>query len=488
MDPLEFCIQSDWPPLAWVAQCCKRTGHVRVQHGRGVELLEDSYCEAVWNGKFPDGGLDQTDIVFGSGGRLVADSVMFVSASNTVDRLQWHEGENNYTISNSLAGLMAAVGGEVSPGWEGGFGFFETIIYGFDQYKKELQTSVGCIHLTYFRNVVWDGNSIREVDKKIPQRAFREFADYYGFLTETLTALGDNLTDKARQYPLTPLASISTGYDSPTVAAMARFSGLKETISIARGRGNVDDDGSEISRQLGLKPLVAKREEVMESTALLPLFIASDGKGEDLYFSACANTLENRALFTGYGGSRLWESKDRQCAQFKRGDQSGLSHTEARLHIGYIHCPIAFLGGTQETEIRAIGRTSEMQPWRIGSDYDRPISRRILEEAGVPRGLFGVEKKASSVLLFDRRTFLPPGLREDFDEWMSQHKIQTRTTIQDIAGRLLRCLHQMNPTETWPLMRRLSSEGRLQKLAYKEPRFRYLFPWALHKAAQRYIQ
>src|SRR2546427_8786426 len=33
-------------------------------------------------------------------------------------------------------------------------------------------------------------------------------------------------------------------------------------------------------------------------------------------------------------------------------------------------------------------------PWRLGSDYDRPIPRRILEEAGIPRRLFGNRKKA----------------------------------------------------------------------------------------------
>src|SRR5438067_688694 len=35
-----------------------------------------------------------------------------------------------------------------------------------------------------------------------------------------------------------------------------------------------------------------------------------------------------------------------------------------------------------------------MAPWRLGSDYDRPIPRRILEEAGIPRQLFGTRKKA----------------------------------------------------------------------------------------------
>ena len=37
-----------------------------------------------------------------------------------------------------------------------------------------------------------------------------------------------------------------------------------------------------------------------------------------------------------------------------------------------------------------------MRPWSIPGDYDRPIPRRILEEAGLPRTSFGIKKYASS--------------------------------------------------------------------------------------------
>ena len=34
-----------------------------------------------------------------------------------------------------------------------------------------------------------------------------------------------------------------------------------------------------------------------------------------------------------------------------------------------------------------------MKPWSVAKSYDRPIARRIAEEAGVPRHLFGQVKK-----------------------------------------------------------------------------------------------
>ena len=39
-----------------------------------------------------------------------------------------------------------------------------------------------------------------------------------------------------------------------------------------------------------------------------------------------------------------------------------------------------------------------MEPWRVHTNYDRPIPRRIAEEAGVPRELFGNKKRAAATL------------------------------------------------------------------------------------------
>jgi hypothetical protein len=50
----------------------------------------------------------------------------------------------------------------------------------------------------------------------------------------------------------------------------------------------------------------------------------------------------------------------------------------------------------QADQINAIGAAGEMAPWTLGTDYDRPVARRIVEEAGVPRGAFAVRKKNTS--------------------------------------------------------------------------------------------
>jgi hypothetical protein len=41
-----------------------------------------------------------------------------------------------------------------------------------------------------------------------------------------------------------------------------------------------------------------------------------------------------------------------------------------------------------------------MKPWRLGIEYDRPIPRRIAEEAGVRRDAFGIQKMAVTVPMY----------------------------------------------------------------------------------------
>ena len=62
---------------------------------------------------------------------------------------------------------------------------------------------------------------------------------------------------------------------------------------------------------------------------------------------------------------------------------------ELRLVVGFVHLPLPFMGARRKADIVKITESSEMDPWRLETDYDRPIARRIAEEAGVPRHLFG---------------------------------------------------------------------------------------------------
>ncbi len=77
----------------------------------------------------------------------------------------------------------------------------------------------------------------------------------------------------------------------------------------------------------------------------------------------------------------------------------GTSLHEFRLRLDFCFVPLPVFGSTQRPSVMAISASDEMKPWSVGSRYDQPISRRIAEEAGLPRGSFADRKHAASALL-----------------------------------------------------------------------------------------
>jgi hypothetical protein len=100
---------------------------------------------------------------------------------------------------------------------------------------------------------------------------------------------------------------------------------------------------------------------------------------------------------------------------------------EWRLVVGLIHLPLPYIGARRRADIVEITESTEMDPWRLGTAYDRPISRRIAEEAGVPRQLFG-QSKMGSVIIFSRPS-IPYGtaLRREFFAYLAEQKILARS-------------------------------------------------------------
>lgn len=107
--------------------------------------------------------------------------------------------------------------------------------------------------------------------------------------------------------------------------------------------------------------------------------------------------LEGVLLMTGRYGEYLWTTVKSEIHPHLRSPtslaMSGATLVELRLRTGFIHLPLPYSGAVHAEAIYGITMHREMIPWKIGGQYDRPIARRIIEEAGVPRKLFGLHKK-----------------------------------------------------------------------------------------------
>jgi hypothetical protein len=504
--PFHYTVYPDWPPLAWLAVCRKH--EVLVRCGPRVEISNEWFCEAAWAGDYEEGAFDHTDIVAGTGGRWRDAGVYFISSGSTVDRLHSFQRSGEVFVSNSLPCLLVAVSATLSPGYPRYSQDLETIVEGLQDYQRVMQTSAGPVQLTYFNNLLWDGRVLKTLAKPGGQEDFEGFESYHTFLSSCMEAMVSNAASGARRYPYTPLGTLSTGYDSPTVADIARRFGCDEAISFDKARSGASDTGEAIARILGLKLFTVDTESWRSMPFAEVPFLAGCDIGESIYASA-EPYLQQRLLLTGYHGDKIWDIATTDLGtDIKRGDRSGLALTEYRLRAGFLHCPVPFWGVRQIREINRISQLPEMQPWRLArSSYNRPICRRIVESAGVPRDLFGMEKKAAGPIISEE--FLSPASLQDYLVWLGQHRsawlrhfrlppvrsmrfdrwLHTYTNVpRRIVGSLRRRLHNL-PLAGGIVSRALRRlERRLRPPAPLEVRNlrRYVFPWAVERAKEAY--
>ncbi len=111
-------------------------------------------------------------------------------------------------------------------------------------------------------------------------------------------------------------------------------------------------------------------------------------------------SLRGSVLVSGRHGERYWGPRSRcRRSHLREVDDcvlSGHNLGEFRLRAGFLHFPVPYVGALHGPAIFRITHSPEMRPWRLGaSAYDRPIARRIGEEAGVPREWFGQVKRGA---------------------------------------------------------------------------------------------
>ena len=494
---LTYTLHSGWAPGAWVAHGRRGSVDIEVSHGSAVFTSPDWFGEIVWAGPFADADFDTTDIVFGSGGRLRESDLTFVSSASTVDRLQALERGSDVWVSNSLACLLAATGCRPDRTYRGYARDFRTITRGLNGHRRAIPTTAQPVQLIYFNNLRWNDSGLSEIAKPNPRRDLTSFEHYRSFVDDALGRLAANMGDARRAFPYQFLGTVSSGYDSPAAATLARRHGLHEVITFTEARSGEPDSGAQVAEVLGLTVRAFARDGWKPNghgpTTPEVLFLASDGKGEDIFFRSAEPVLRGRVLVTGFHGDKMWDAATTALSpEIVRGDQSGLSLTEYRLWAGFIHCPVAFLGVRQIRDVHALSCSPELAPWDVGGDYTRPICRRLVEEAGVPRQAFGQTKKAASVHFYYHGNFLSPPSTAAFLSWLGQqngatsHALGQRNGIQAVLHWGAQLAHRS--AERWPRLSRfwVRVEDRLTKYADRERLFVHVFPWAIEQVIDRY--
>jgi hypothetical protein len=225
---------------------------------------------------------------------------------------------------------------------------------------------------------------------------------------ETVSDIVANGSSRYRTHRLSSIVAISRGYDSSAVAALAKEAGATEAVTLSVHVNGSDDSGADIARVFGLNlrefahPVgdtihnldhVELTKSQLDSAAE---FIATAGMGDDYAFSNFEPALKNTIYFTGSLGDSIWAKDSEIPPHLPCRVPYGKSLTEFRLRVGFAHVPVPVIGALFPSPIVAISSRSEMKPYSIGGEYDRPIPRRIAEEAGLRRDQFGIRKNATN--------------------------------------------------------------------------------------------
>jgi hypothetical protein len=484
------CLQL--PKLAWVAEVNRTNCTVTLYHGASVEIRENFFVEGVWNGPFEDCGFGETDCMFGSGAILNNESIRFVSSATTVDCLYYSDSNSSVTVSNSLPLILGYTGDALNPRRQDYPDICDSVLDGIDEYRRDFPTVNGVIRRHLYRNLDVFKDRLCESDKIMPP-PFESFKDYANYRRDNYGLIAVNARSKYRTFPMEIWSTQSRGYDSTSINAMASFYGLDKVFTVTKAKSKYhlahndegkspDDDGSEICKELGLSCLPLNRRAFTESFDDEYLYYCARHHNQDVNLKEISKHLKNvGVLLTGVHGEILC-SNDPFVAlplvedtAMKRLDVGGHGLAELRLVIGFIHVPVPFIGARRKADIVRITESPEMDPWRLGNKYDRPIARRIAEEAGIPRHMFG-QSKMGSVVIFHRPSIpYDKDLRREFFKYLAR---------ENITGRCHSCI--------WPIVRwvnsilMLKSEHRFTIVHYAERviskmlrrQFQFKFMWS----------
>ncbi len=401
------------PALAWLLRVEGESA--RLICGRSVESTDRSFFEGAWAGPFPAAGFDACGDVFGSGAIYCEEGWILVPPSHTLEAIYVLQDPNaGWIASNSLAFLTATTGLALHFRLLATVVDFLAIVKGIAGTPRRIRNARPALQVLHYQNAVL-GPGRLQVRPKCQREPFVDFQDYREHLRKVLIATAENARHRERRACYQLLATVSSGYDSPACAALARAAGCTEGVTFLQSREGDDDDGRAIGACLGLRmsgvPHPLFSTDPTEHQPLAAEFFATGMQGEDITFAALSGMLQHRALVTGVLGDKLWNLHGSPDPNLKRSDVAGASLTEFRLREDFLHVPLPFVGARHHPSVHAISNSAEMRDYVVGGTYDRPIPRRIAEEAGVARNLFGQRKKAVTIHVFRNRRLMPDVIR-----------------------------------------------------------------------------
>jgi hypothetical protein len=290
------------PKLAWALRVQRGAARVLVEHGSWVEVRERFFCEGAWNGDFAAQNTESS-ILMGCGGKIIKEGLLLACPSHTLDRIYLYRQPDSLLASNSLPFILTKAGDDLDMRFLFYDSMLESIIDGIDRYERALPTRNGNgVHLRYHCNLLIDSDLRVLETPKAPVRDFVGFADYTSFLEDHIRGICANANHPERKVSYSPVTTISSGYDSPACAVLARKVGCQTALTFATPRqAGEDDSGRLVGEQLGLRVKTFDRLAYRQK----PNFPEAEISGGPSEFSSLDEELVRSMLFAGFGN--FWD-------------------------------------------------------------------------------------------------------------------------------------------------------------------------------------
>lgn len=409
------------PDLAWA--CSVRGQHHDFVVGPRVEVHDDFIFEGVWDGNYDRGRVHRSDLVFGSGARR-GRYVVFVPPKHCWEHLYVlvDKSARSAVVSNSP--VFALIRGGMATD-----GQFVRQVFSSIRESTDVATEIGFdrqdpfvveseryafYRIMFYNFMIMDGTIV--LAPTVASQEFTSFSHYRQFLSQSIKQLAENAAAPGRLTKMEPITPLSSGYDSTAIAVLASELGYYEAVTQDLTIRGTYDSGQRTGAELGMRVGVTHHllgtapiermgvsRTALGDISLYGEFLATAGMGDDIMLATMEEYLHGRMLLSGAMGDSVWRRRSTMKPGLPVGVAYGKSFTEFRLRVGYAFVPIPALGARLPGSIQRITRSPEMAPWTLWSGYDRPIPRRIAEEAGLRRGTFAAGKAAANPTVRARR-------------------------------------------------------------------------------------
>ena len=496
------------PPLAWCAELRRGDPDVIIRHGLLVETRDEGFFEGVWDAPFGKFGFAAAAATMGSGACREESHIRFVAPSHTYESLCSLTEGNRLFLSNSLPFALAAAG----DGPDLRYPYYHRDLLAL-QRRGITGNEPASLPTAGGRRLLLHAASDLLIDRELsillqPRPGLpvpRDFAGYRAQLAGSIAALFGNAGDPARTKRLRCAVTISAGYDSPAIGVLAAEAGLRQAITFESPQA-LADSGRAIAGALGMKVHGIPPGRWRDLPAGLDAEFLACSSGWAMFpMASLAEAWSNSVIFLGTMGDELWR-RDRQDVldSLARPRElqpcyAGLREFRLRAGIVFVHGPT--IGATNAAAIRRITEADDMPAWSVDSKYDRPIPRRILETAGIPRRMFGqaihmtIDTQTSEILRrlkalsFSRFLAETAELLPRLQRWRLLFQWHAGPALTEISLTAARLVHGAGRRLKLPALERAGKAAviRITRRQWHEPMpILYTFHWAMAQLIERY--